>query len=146
VDLLASVIKFFESGLFRLSIRLFFLFIVVLWASLIYWTYRDAEKRGALALYWAAVVFVFNFFGWAVYLILRPPEYLDDARDRELEIRTKEVLLGKGSLTCPACLKPVEGDFLICPYCRKTLKKSCPSCNRPLETGWIICPYCKTAL
>lgn len=144
MDLFSSVAKFFSSPFFQLFRGLFFLFLFILWFSLIYWTYRDARKRGALAIYWAVVVFFFNVLGLMIYLIVRPPEYVEDAMERELEIKAKEALLGKSSLVCSACLKPIQDDFLICPYCFKKLKKECPSCKRALKMSWTVCPYCKT--
>ena len=138
--------KLFNSNVFRLVTSLFVLFLFIFWVSLIYWTYRDAGKRGALAFYWAMVVFFFNIFGWFVYLIVRPPEYREEVRDRELDIRTKEAMLSRSNLHCPACLKSIEEDFLVCPYCFKKLKKACPHCQRPLKMSWTVCPYCKTSL
>ncbi|MDO8886127.1 zinc ribbon domain-containing protein [Candidatus Oleimmundimicrobium sp.] len=87
----------------------------------------------------------FNIFGLIVYLILRPPEYLADVQERELEILAKEETLNS-ELTCYGCHQPIEPDFLICPYCMKRLKKSCPACNHPLDLNWKVCPYCKTSL
>lgn len=145
-DIFSSIVNFFNSPLFRLTLNLFWLFLAVLWGSLVFWTYRDAKRRGALALYWATVSLLFPVAGWLIYLIVRPPEYLEDARERELEIRAKESLLSNADLVCPSCLKPVEKDFLICPYCRRRLKTACPSCERPLKIGWTICPYCQETL
>lgn len=135
-----------DNPAFVLSRNLCVLFFLVLWVALIFWTYRDAKRRGAMAIYWAAVVLFFNFFGWIIYLIVRPPEYADDVLERELEIKTKEAQLETGNTICPACMKPVERDFLICPYCQKKLKKPCPKCDRPLNMSWTVCPYCKETL
>ena len=126
--------------LFRQLCGLFFLVFSV---ALIFWTWRDASKRGAMAWFWGLVVLLFNLAGWAVYMVVRPPEYLEDVRERRLEIRTKESLLRRESEKCPACLRPVESDFLVCPYCMKTLKKGCVSCDKALALDWNVCPYCK---
>lgn len=142
-DLLKPI---FDSAAFQLSKNLCILFMLVLWLSLIFWTYRDSKLRGAMAAYWAAVVLFFNFFGWLIYLIVRPPEYEADRRERELEIRAKEAALESGNTICPACMKPVDRDFLICPYCQKKLKKPCPKCEKPLQMSWTVCPYCKETL
>lgn len=130
----------------RAGFYLFLLFIVAIWISLIVWTYRDARKRGALAFFWMLVVLLFNFPGWAVYLILRPPEFEEDAKERELEIQYKEALIERDGLVCPACLHAIESDFLVCPYCFKKLKKECTKCKKALKMEWTICPYCKTSL
>ena len=133
----------FESPLFILIRQLCALFFIVFSVALVFWTARDARKRGAMGWFWAIVVLIFNLAGWAVYLVVRPPEYLEDARERALEIRSKETLLRREICKCPACMHPVDPDFLVCPYCMKTLKKPCVGCGRPLEFDWNVCPYCK---
>ncbi|MHB0976573.1 MAG: zinc ribbon domain-containing protein [Candidatus Aquicultorales bacterium] len=145
-DPFQAITDYLQSPAFRLTVNLFILFVVVLWGSLVFWTYRDARRRGALALYWATVSAIFPVAGWLVYMIVRPPEYMEDARERDLEIKAKESMLGNTDLVCPSCLKSVEKDFLICPYCRRRLKAACPSCERPLKIGWTICPYCQETL
>lgn len=146
MDFFAKIIAFFESPIFRLIINLTYLFAFVLYLSLAKWTYSDAKRRGAMAFYWTIVALLFPIAGWLVYLIVRPAEYLEDVRERELEIRAKEAMLSTDEATCPSCCKPIEKDFLICPYCRRRLKKSCPSCAKALHTSWAICPYCQQIL
>ena len=133
-----------NSAQFILFRQLSVLFFFVISLALVFWTARDASKRGAMAWFWAIVVLIFNLAGWAVYMVVRPPEYLEDVRERALEIRAKEGMLKLRSAKCPACLRPVEQDFLVCPHCMKTLKKPCIECERALELGWSVCPYCKT--
>lgn len=143
---LESVVNFFSSPLFSFIIQLVKIFVATLWVSLAYWTYRDAKNRGSMPVYWAIVVLIFFVLGWFVYLVVRPPELVAETRERELEIKAKEALLAQTGLICPACMKPVETDFLICPYCLKKLKKACPQCQHALKLGWTICPYCQTSL
>lgn len=133
-----------NSPTFQLSWKLCTLFYVIFWVALIFWTWRDAYRRGAMSWFWALVVAFFTVAGWAIYMVVRPPEYLEDARERDLEIRAKEVSLERDAETCPACLRPVEKDFLICPYCMKKLRKPCKECEKPLKLSWNVCPYCKT--
>jgi RNA polymerase subunit RPABC4/transcription elongation factor Spt4 len=146
VEFFQSIVDFFSSPVFKLIVNLLYLFAFVLYLSLAKWTYSDATRRGAMAFYWTIVTLLFPIAGWLVYLIVRPPEFLDDARERELEIKAKEALLNNGGGICPACYKPIEKDFLICPYCKVKLKKQCPSCSRPLQNNWAICPYCQQIL
>jgi RNA polymerase subunit RPABC4/transcription elongation factor Spt4 len=133
-----------NSPAVSLATNLGLLFFVVFSVALIFWTWRDAERRGAMPWFWALVVLLFNIFGWTIYMVVRPPEYAEDARERELEIRSREAELAREAATCPACFKPVEPDFLICPACMKKLRKECISCNRALKLDWQVCPYCKT--
>jgi hypothetical protein len=120
------------------------LFLIVFWVALVFWTWRDAERRGAMSWFWAVVVVLFNVFGWAIYMVVRPPEYVDDARERQLEIKAREAELYREGQRCPACRKRVEPDYLSCPSCQKTLRKQCVSCSRALDLDWTVCPYCNT--
>jgi predicted amidophosphoribosyltransferase len=84
------------------------------------------------------------FVGPIIYLFFRPPEYIEDVRERELEIRAMEERLSKRDLHCPVCRAAVESTFLVCPVCTTRLKQACVKCNAPLEALWQICPHCAT--
>ncbi len=139
-----SIIAFFTNPIWKYLLYGIIFMLVIVWLTFIYWTYRDAKLRNAPAPFWAIIVFIFNYVGLILYLILRPPEYIDDVIERDLEIKKTEILLDKAYLRCPACGKEVKEDFLICPHCRRKLKNSCINCSRPLNLDWKICPYCKT--
>jgi Double zinc ribbon len=135
-----------NSGV-NLAIDLIILFLVVIWLALVYWTYADARRRIAdpLLVGCATVAALFPFVGTLVYMIVRPPEYLDDVRERELEIQAAEARLAElGFRLCPHCDNEVERDYLRCPNCLRKLKDPCPSCGKPLDPMWKICPYCET--
>jgi hypothetical protein len=92
----------------------------------------------------ATVTSLFPFVGTLVYMILRPPEYLEDVRERELEMQAAEARLQQlDRAICPHCDYPIERDFLRCPSCLRKLKDRCASCQRPLDRAWTICPYCE---
>jgi len=140
-ELLDPILK---SPEFLLSRNLCVLFFIVFDIALIFWTWRDANRRGAMGWFWGLAVLAFSVAGWIVYLVVRPPEFTEDARERDLEIKAKEAALARDYETCPACYKPVERDFLICPSCMKKLRKSCVECGKALRLNWGVCPYCKT--
>ena len=77
-------------------------------------------------------------------MLFRPPEYLEDVRERELEIKAMEQRLARRDLFCPVCRAEVDATYLVCPVCTTKLKQSCVSCKAPLEALWQICPYCET--
>lgn len=133
-----------SSPYFQLATKLGLIFIVVFWLALAFWMWRDAERRGAMPWFWALVGLVFSVAGWAVYMVLRPPETTEDVQERELEIRAREAEIQRTGAVCPNCFKPVEPDYLLCPYCMKKLKKPCANCGRPIKLSWSVCPYCKT--
>src|SRR5205807_5901335 len=124
-----------NSGV-NLAIDLIILFLVVIWMALVYWTYADARRRIAdpMLIGCATAASLFPFVGTIVYVILRPPEYLEDARERELEIQAAEARLHElDTSLCPHCDYRVERDFLRCPSCLRKLKEPCTSCSRPLD-------------
>jgi double zinc ribbon protein len=136
-----------ESSGLSLAIDLLILFLVVLYLSLIYWTYADARRRIAdpMLVGCATAASLFPFVGTIVYMILRPPEYLEDVRERELELQAAEVRLQElDHSLCPHCDYRIERDFVRCPSCLRKLKERCTSCSRPLDRAWTICPYCET--
>ena len=130
----------------NLVVNLLLLFLFVLWVALIYWTYSDAKRRIAdpLIVGCATLAAVFPFVGTIIYMIIRPPEYLEDARERDLEIAAAEARLAQMDvLACPYCDFDIEKGFLRCPSCLRKLKEPCVSCNHPLDPRWKICPYCE---
>lgn len=119
-------------------------FYLVFHLSLVFWVVRDCQRRGAMSWFWGIATLFFGILAWAVYMVVRPPETLDEAHERDLEIAAREAEIQRGGATCPHCFKPVEPDFLICPTCMKQLKKQCASCGRPVKSTWSVCPYCKS--
>jgi Double zinc ribbon len=130
----------------NLVATLFVLMLVVLWLALIVYTYLDARRRisDPFLVACATVASFFPYIGTAVYAIVRPPEYLEDAHERELEIRAAEKRLALlQNRTCRNCGSEVESSFLRCPTCMRKLKEPCRSCRRPLDPRWKVCPYCE---
>src|SRR5205085_4756141 len=138
---------FFNSGTWQVIRNLALLFVVIFWAATAYWVYKDARRRiedpwlVAMATLLGAVV---PFVGPLIYMLFRPPEYLEDVRERELEIRAMEDRLSRRDLHCPVCRAEVGVDYLVCPVCTTKLKQACVNCKAPLEALWQICPYCET--
>lgn len=134
-----------SSGL-NLAVNLLILCLVVVWLALVYWTYADARRRveDSMLVACATAAALFPYVGTFVYLIVRPPEYLEDVRERELEMQAAEARLAEyGFHLCPHCDAEVEKDFLRCPSCLRKLKDPCTNCARPLDPAWKICPYCE---
>ncbi len=138
-----------HNSALNLAVELVLLFLVVIWLALLFWTYADARRRIAdpLLVGCATIASIFPYVGTIVYMIVRPPEYLDDVRERELEMQAAEARLAElGYHLCPHCDYEVERDFLRCPNCMRKLKDPCPACAKPLDPAWKVCPYCETEL
>ncbi len=136
-----------ESSGLNLVIDLLIVFVVVVYFALVYWTYADARRRilDPMLVGCATAASLFPFVGTIVYVILRPPEYLEDVHERELEMQAAEARLYElDNSLCPHCNYRIERDFIRCPSCLRKLKERCVSCARPLDQAWTICPYCET--
>jgi double zinc ribbon protein len=136
-----------ENDALNLVVNLLLLVLAALWLALVFWTYKDAVRRIAdpwLVVTGTLVSFIFPFIGTVVYLILRPPEYLEDVRERELEIAAAEArLMQLQQVGCPQCGTAVERSFLRCPSCLTRLREPCATCGKPLDPSWRLCPYCE---
>jgi RNA polymerase subunit RPABC4/transcription elongation factor Spt4 len=149
LDTFGSVHDFFHSSTWYVMRNLGIFFVVVFWVATVFWVHKDARRRiEDPMLVWLATILgaVPPFLGAFIYMLFRPPEYLDDVRERELEIKAIEKRLGGRDLHCPVCRAEVEPDFLICPVCTTKLRQACVHCHRPLEALWQVCPYCETPI
>jgi RNA polymerase subunit RPABC4/transcription elongation factor Spt4 len=144
----SGVHDFFHSSTWYVIRNLAIFFVIVFWVATVYWVYKDARRRIAdtLVVLVVTAVGVVPFIGPLVYMLFRPPEYLEDVRERELEIKAMEKRLGARDLRCPVCRAEVEEEFLVCPVCTTRLRQACTTCGRPLEASWQVCPYCETAI
>jgi RNA polymerase subunit RPABC4/transcription elongation factor Spt4 len=147
-DVFTRVGDFFDSDAWLVIRNLAILFLVVFWLATVYWVYKDARRRieDPWLVAMAVILGLVPFIGPLVYLFFRPPEYLEDRRERELEIRAMEEQIGQRVSHCPVCRAAVEPDFLVCPVCTTKLKQACTSCKAPLEPLWQVCPYCETPI
>jgi Double zinc ribbon len=142
-----GVHDFFQSGTWFVIRNLAILFVIVFWLGVAFWVYKDARRRIRdrwLVAMATVLGLVPPFLGAFVYMLFRPPEYLEDVRERDLEIKAMEERLSLRSSQCPVCRASIEPSFLVCPVCTTRLKQACVSCNAPLEALWQVCPHCET--
>jgi len=121
-------------------------FIVALWLSLVFWTYRDikARARDPLSRILAVLVVAVLFLpGIVIYLILRPAHTLEQEYQQTLE---EEALLQaiEESPLCPGCGRRIKDNWSVCPNCHTKLRKNCHHCGKLMELPWNICPHCGT--
>src|ERR671932_614891 len=112
-----------------LAVKLLLLVLIAIWAALVFWSYADARRRiedPMLIGCAAAASFFFPYVGTIVYMIVRPPEYIEDVRERELEIAAAQARLHQvEGMHCPHCDFEIEKSFLRCPSCLRRLKEPC---------------------
>jgi hypothetical protein len=146
--MLTAIFGINNDGL-SLVVNLLILMLVVVWFALIVYTYLDARRRisDPFLVGCATLASFIPYLGTAIYAIVRPPEFLEDAHERELEIKAAELRVRElTEHSCPGCGFPAEKDFLRCPECQRRLKHPCPSCRKPVDPGWALCPYCEEPL
>jgi hypothetical protein len=131
----------------NLAVNLLVLFLVVVYIALVVYTYLDARRRldDPVLVTTATVASLFPFVGTVIYTILRPPEFLSDRRERELEMQAAKLRVRQlEEASCPNCSHPIERTYLRCPQCRARVKDPCESCAKPIDPRWSVCPYCET--
>jgi len=138
-----------SNGGLNLVVNLLILMLVVVWLALIVYTYLDARRRisDPFLVGCATLASFIPYLGTVVYAIVRPPEFLEDAHERELEIEAAELRVRQlKELSCPGCGFPIEKTYLRCPECQRRLKDPCPSCGKPVDPRWALCPHCEEPL
>jgi hypothetical protein len=140
--------SFFDTSTWLVIRNLLFFGLAVFWLAIGFWTFKDARRRIAdpWLVAFATILGFVPYLGALIYMLFRPPEYLDDVRERELEIQAMEHRLQGAQVTCPVCRAAVDESYLVCPVCTSRLKEACVSCRAPLEPLWQICPFCETPI
>jgi RNA polymerase subunit RPABC4/transcription elongation factor Spt4 len=120
-------------------------YLLVLWLSALVWVYRDVRSRTndqTSQVIAVLLVALFNVPGLLVYLVIRPQSALADSYERSLESEAILHELQLAATSCHNCRRPIEDDYVVCPYCRSVLREPCRSCSRHVRTTWSACPYC----
>jgi hypothetical protein len=146
---MATAIFGIDNNGLNLVVSLFVLGLIAVWLALIVYTYLDARRRisDPFLVGCATLASFIPYLGTAVYAIVRPPEFLEDAHERELEIKAAELRVRQLiELSCPNCEAPIEKTYLRCPQCQRRLKDPCPTCGKPVDPRWALCPFCEAPL
>jgi len=116
-------------GFFHFAPLFPLLLLLVIWLIVVFWVYRDAERRGMNGVLWALLIFVGNFVGLIIYLIVRNEEF-------------PRLVAAEPTQLCPSCGKVVVQKYSFCPHCGTRLKAVCPNCDKPVSSEWKVCPHC----
>ena len=117
---------------------------VALWFAMAVWTYRDIERRSSniAVQILATLVVVLGFLpGIVIYLLLRPRETVEQRYQREIEdsYLAQEI---SSIAACPICARAVKDEFIFCPDCGTSLRRTCGSCGRLADADWKVCAFC----
>jgi hypothetical protein len=122
------------------------LYLAVIWATAVTWTYRDISERTTDPMERAAaviVVAVFGIPGLLLHVLMRPRTTIEDQIDRRLEAEAMFQDIQERP-ACPSCAARVDPDFIMCPLCRAELRKPCVRCGQALAMDWVMCPFCRS--
>lgn len=126
------------------AVNVLILFLLVIWAALIFWTYADARRRidDPMLVACATAASLFPFVGSIVYVIVRPPEFLDEVYLRNLEIQAAEERLrqleargGGGARQDTARLQQLEHELEREKARRLELERTMSSTRRGRRTA-----------
>ena len=130
--------RLLRTGAWKVVCNLAVAFVVVFWLATAYWVHKDArhriEDRGSSRSRHARRVP--PFIGPIIYILFRPPEYLEDMRERELEISAIEHGLAKGDLSAPSAAPPSRRRTSSVPSAR-------PGCGRRASSATGRSRRCK---
>ncbi len=134
------------TNIIQFAITFGVVFLVVVWLSLILWTFRDVRRRTRDP--WirilSVIVSTFLFIpGALIYLLLRPPLTLEEEYQKNLEEEALMQSLDEVA-TCPGCSRRTQPDWMACPTCHTRLKKKCIRCGKAIDNSWDLCPYCES--
>lgn len=137
---MAELIAFLTNSL---VITILLGYVVVLWFALTVWAGMDILVRSRnwfVRIGSILLVGLGFFFGFILYLIVRPQVTLEDRKLHELEEKMLENQTH--TFVCPRCSEFIRDDFLFCSSCGLVVRKECPSCKKALEIVWQQCPFC----
>ena len=136
-----------ENDGLNLAVNLLVFFLVVIWVALVYWTYADARRRldDPLLIGCATAASLFPFIGTIVYAIVRPPEYLEDVHERELEMRAAEARLALlENRTCPQLRLARSSRLPALPELHAEAQGAAAGAAAARSTrAGRVCPYCE---
>ena len=123
--------------------------LVVVWLALIVYTFLDARRRVSdpFLVACATIASFIPYIGTAVYAILRPPEFLEDAHERELEIRAAELRVRQlTESSCPQVRVPDREELPALPQLPAPAQEPVPELRQARRSALGPVPLLRDAL
>jgi uncharacterized Zn finger protein (UPF0148 family) len=116
---------------------------IIFWLVVTSWIWVDSDERSTskwMRLFYVLIGLI-PIVGWIIYLIVRPPETIDEIYWGDLERRYLKYE-AKDLGDCPRCGTQLFPGFVYCPNCKKRLKRKCSKCEVYVELEYKYCPHC----
>ena len=113
----------------------------------VFWTSADARRRITDPMLVPCATLPRCSRSWhIVYVIVRPPEYLDDVRSANSRSRRPRLASrSHADQLCPHCDYEVK-RLPALPELPAQAQGPCRTCGKPLDPRWKICPYCEAEI
>ena len=95
----------------------------IIWLYLLFWIYRDAERRGSSGILWAILFFFFSWIALIIWLIVRGPIQSRSRVQHVVHHTAPPPPAAGGGQHCPTCGQPMrwiqQHNRWYCDYCRQ---------------------------
>ena len=117
IDDPTGLLPFAFTGIYCLCYLIFF----IIWLYLLFWIYKDAEKRGSSGLLWVVLFFFLSWIALIIWLIVRGPIQPAGGVHHHHYHGAPPAAAAQAQF-CPTCGQPMrwvpEHSILYCNYCR----------------------------
>ncbi len=116
VNIPLTGLNLFGSTLYCVCYFIFF----IIWLYMLFWIYKDANRRGSSGVLWAVLWFFFSWIALIIWLIVRGP--IQRPRT-EVHHHYHQAPGGAPAQYCPTCGQPMrwvqQYNRWYCNYCRQ---------------------------
>ena len=137
-DLFAGVRDFFESDVWLVVRNVAIFFAVAFWLASAYWVYKDAKRRiedpWLIAVAVALGIFP-PFLGPLIYMLFRPPEYLEDVGSASSSCRPSRSPSGTSSCAPCAARRSKAGSSSARSARRVCVRRAVTATGRSIRSG-----------
>ena len=93
----------------------------IVWLYLLFWIYKDAERRGSSGVLWAVLWFFFSWIALIIWLIVRGP--IQSRANVQHVVHHNAPPVVTPAQFCPTCSQPMrvvqQYNRWYCDYCRQ---------------------------
>ena len=142
-EFILNIVNGIAGADYNLVGTIFILVVIIFWVVVTSWIWVDSDERTTNK--WIRIFYVvigmIPVLGWIIYLIVRPPETIDEIYWGDLERRYLKYE-AKDLGDCPKCGTQLYPGYIYCPNCNKRIKIKCPKCGVYIDLDSKYCTHC----